>query len=408
MDELKKLIEALGRAFEEFKAENDKRIKELEKGKADPILAEKVEKINKDLSEISALKKQLEMLETAVARGNFPGGGNAAAQKVLGEHKAAFEKYFRKGGEANLEAARALQVQANLSTLSDPDGGVLVVPPEMESTIDRVAGTVSAMRRLATVMAISTDTHKKLVNQGGATSGWVAEKGSRAETDTPTLKEIAINTKEIYAMPYATQALLDDSRVDIAAWLAGEVVIEFAEEEGAAFISGNGVEKPKGLQAYTTIANASYSWGNVGYIASGHASLLNSADKLLDLQHALKAVYRNGAAWLMNDNTVLTIRKFKDGEGRYLWVPGLKENAPDTLLGKPVEIDDNVADIGAGAYPIWWANWKRAYLIVDRLGIRVLRDPYTAKPYIAFYTTKRVGGGIIMYEAIKAMKIAAS
>lgn len=206
-------------------------------------------------------------------------------------------------------------------------------------------------------------------------------------------------------MPYATQELLDDSALDIAAWLADEVSIEFQEEEGAAFITGSGVGDPKGIASYTFAANASYTWGSVGYIAGGHASLLNSADKLIDLQHALKSVYRNGAAWLMADSTLGKIRQLKDGEGNYLWRPGLAEGAPDTLLGKPVEIDDNVDAIGANKYPVFFANFKRAYMIVDRIGVRVLRDPYSAKPYVAFYTTKRVGGGIVMYEAIKALKI---
>lgn len=404
MEELKKTITALGKAFEEFKAENDKRLKEIQaKGGADPLLTEKVEKINAEISKISDMKKQLEAMETAIARGALPGGGGIVDKAKI-EHKAAFEKWFRKGIDAGL---RDLEIKASASTLSDPDGG-FTVPEEMSATIDRVAGVVSAMRRLCTVQTIGTDTYKKLVSKGGASSGWVAEKGSRAETDTPTLAEIAINTKELYAMPYATQALLDDSRVDIAAWLANEVSIEFAEEEGLAFIEGDGVGEPKGLEAYSTITNGSYAWGYIGYVPTAQTATFTSADKLIDLQHALKSVYRNGAAFLMNDTTLGHIRKFKDGQGQYLWRPGLEPGAPDTLLGKPVETDDNVADIGAGAYPIYFANWKRAYLIVDRFGIRVLRDPYTAKPYIAFYTTKRVGGGIVMYEAIKALKVSAS
>ena len=405
MDELKKMIEAIGRAFEQFKAENDTRIKQIEaKGHADPILAEKVEKINADLSAMSEMKRQMEAIETAVARGQFPGGGSSEVNKVKAEHKAAFEKFFRKGIDDGLHD---LEVKASASTLSDPDGG-FTVPEEVDKAIDRVQGTMSAMRRLATVRSISTDTYKKLVGQGGASSGWVAEKGTRAETDTPTLKEIAINTKELYAMPAATQTLLDDSSIDIGAWLADEVGIEFNDEEGDAFISGNGVEKPKGIAAYSMITNASYEWGKVGYVAGGHASLLNNLDKLIDIQHALKTSYRNGASWLMNDSTCGVIRKFKDGDGQYIWRPGLIEGAPDILLGKPVEYDDNLDDIGAGKYPIFYANFKWAYLIIDRLGTRVLRDPYTSKPYVLFYTTKRVGGGIVMYEAIKAFKIAAS
>lgn len=402
--ELKETIQALGKAFDAFKAENDARLKEIEKkGVADPLLTEKVDKINADIAQISALKKQLDTLETAVAQGQFPGGGKNELDRVKAQHKDAFAKFFRKGAEGGL---RDLEVQAGLSTLSDPDGGFLV-PEDYEQAIDRVALSVSAMRRLATVRTIGTDTYKKLVNQGGASAGWVGEKGARAETNTPTLTEIAINTKEIYAMPAATQTLLDDSRVDIAGWLADEVSIEFSEQESEAFINGNGVEQPKGIAAYTMTPNASYVWGKVGYITSGNASLVNDLDKLIDLQHALKPVYRNGAAWLMNDATLATIRKMKDGDGNYIWVPGLKDGAPDTLLGKPVEIDDNVDDIGANKYPIFFANFKRAYLIIDRQGVRVLRDPYTTKPYVLFYTTKRVGGGIVMYEAIKALKVSA-
>ncbi len=402
MEELKRLIEDIGKAFEQFKAENDARIKKIEAGgNVDPLLVEKVERINKDLSAISAMKKQLEAIETAVARAQFPGGGRIVDPDKLA-HAKAFEKWFRKGVDDGL---RNLEIKAAASTLSDPDGG-FTVPEEVDAAIDRVAQTVSAMRRICTVRAISTDTYKKLVNKGGTTSGWVAEKGSRAETDTPSLAEIAINTKEIYAMPAATQMLLDDSRVDIGAWLADEVSIEFNEEEGQSFIAGDGVAEPHGIAAYTMVANASYAWGKVGYIAGGHVSLLNDANKLFNLQHALKPVYRNGASWLMNDTTLLTIRLFKDGEGRYMWLPGLLPGAPDTLLGKPIEIDDNVDDIGTNKYPIFFANFKRAYLIIDRLGTRVLRDPYTSKPYVLFYTTKRVGGGIVMYEAIKAIKIA--
>ena len=399
--ELKETIESIGRAFEQFKAENDARLKEIEKkGHADPLLAEKVEKINAEISAISDLKKHIEAVDKAVSRSILPGGGSGETQ-VKADHKAGFEKFFRKGTEAGL---RDLEIQAGLSTLSDPDGGFLV-PEEMEATIDRVAGAVSAMRRISTVMNIGTDVYKKLVNQGGAASGWVGEKASRDETAAPKLAEIAINTKELYANPAATQKTLDDARIDIGAWLADEIVIEFAEQEGEAFIKGNGVEQPKGLDAYTKVANASYAWGKIGYIAGGHASLLNSADKLIDLQGALKSVYRQGALWLMNESTQCVVRKFKDGEGNYLWRPGLLEDAPNTLLGKPIEIDDNVADIGAGTYPIYYGNFKRGYLIVDRFGIRVLRDPYTNKPYVHFYTTKRVGGGVVMYEAIKALKI---
>jgi HK97 family phage major capsid protein len=407
-DELKKTIEAIGKAFEEFKAENDQRIADLAKDKNDPLLAEKIDKINAELTELKNLKTELAALDKYVSRIGAPEGGGSSTDGVKTEHKKAFEAWFRKGGDDRLEAVKKLQVEAGLSTLSDPDGGYIVAPPEFDQAIDRVAGTISVMRQLATVRTIGVNEYKKIVNQGGASSGWVAEKEDRSENDTPTLKQITINMKEVYAEPGATQLALDDSYMDLASWLADEVSIEFAEQEGEAFITGDGVANPRGIAGYDFVANSSYSWGNVGYVAGGHATLLNNADKLIALQHALKSVYRTGASFLMNDATCEKIRTLKDGEGNYIWRPGLLEATPDTLLGKPVAYDDNVADIGAGAYPLFFGNFKRAYLILDRMGIRVLRDPYTSKGNVLFYTTKRVGGGIIMWEAIKALKIATS
>jgi HK97 family phage major capsid protein len=400
--DLKDIITDLGKTFEEFRAENDKRMKELEANRNDPLLAEKVDKINAEISKIDEMKKQVDALETVAGRGAF-GGGHTELDQAKAEHKAAFEKWVRKGVDAGL---RDLEFKADLSTLSDPDGGFLV-PEEVETEIERVAETVSAMRRISKVMTIGTGTYKRLINKGGASSGWVGEKGSRTGTNTPDLVEIAINTKELYANPPATQTVLDDSTINIEQWLANEVAIEFNEQEADAFINGNGVERPKGIAAYSMVANASYAWGKVGYVASGEASAFTDADKLTDLQRVLKSVYRNGALFLMNDATQAHVRKFKDGEGNYLWRPGLAADAPNTLLGKPVEIDDNIDDIDTNKYPIFFGNFKRAYLIVDRTGLRVLRDPYTNKPYVNFYTTKRVGGGIVMYEALKALKVSA-
>jgi len=411
MAELKETIDAIGRAFETFKTENDQKIKALEaKGTVDPILTEKVEKINADITRLNDVKAQVEALETRVGRMAIGtgGGGTTEVDQTKAEHKAAFENWFRKGGENNLAAVRDLQVRAGLSTLSDPDGAYLIAPPEFDKAIDRVAGTVSVMRNLATVRSIGTNTYKKIVNMGGAGSGWVAEKESRSETSTPTLKEIAINMKEVYAEPGCTQISLDDSVIDLASWLADEVSVEFAEQEGEAFVTGDGSSRPHGIAGYTMITNANYAFGKVGYVPGGHATVLDSTDKLIDLQHALKATYRNGASWLLNDLTCAAIRKLKDGNGDYIWQPGLAASVPDLILGKPVAYDDNVASIGAGAFPIFFANFKRAYLILDRMGIRILRNPYSSPGNIMFYCTKRIGGGIISFEAIKALKISVS
>jgi HK97 family phage major capsid protein len=320
-------------------------------------------------------------------------------------HSDAFGAYFRKGMEPQ-SGMRELEVKAGLTTQSDPDGGYLV-PTQMEDTIDRVLGTVSAIRGISRVINVSTSEYKKLVNMAGSGSGWVGEEESRPQTATPTLREIAISVMELYANPASTQTALDDARIDVAQWLADELSITFAEKEGAAFVSGDGVKKPRGILQYPTVDNGSYSWGNLGFVVSGAAAAFAStapADALISLYYALRPGYRNGASFLTSDAVLGTIRKFKDGQGNYLFTPPQNEAAPATLLGKPIVTDDNMPALGANAFPVAFGNFQRAYLIVDRQGIRVLRDPYTNKPNVMFYTTKRVGGGVVNFEALKLLK----
>lgn len=408
MSEVAQKIDALGRAFDEFKAANDERLKQVEKnGHADPLLAEKVDKINAAVTDLSKEKDRLDKIEAALNRGEFGGGGNGEQDKAKAEHAKAFDTYFRKGRDAGL---RDLEVNAKLTTQIDEDGG-FIVPEEVDSQIERVLGTMSAMRRLARVQPVGSSTFKKLVNAGGTSSGWVGEEEARPETNTPKLKGLEFPAKELYAEPATTQTMLEDGMLDVAAWLAEEVGIEFSEQEGSAFITGDGTAKPRGILSYTTVANASYEWGKLGYILSGAAGAFaasNPSDKLIDLVHALKSGYRMNAAWLMNDLTLAEIRKFKDGNDNYLWRPGLLEGAPDTLLGKRVEIDDNMPDVGANSLSIAFGDFRRGYIITDRRGSRVLRDDLTDKPNVKFYTTKRVGGGVQNFEAIKLMKFAAS
>ena len=403
------LIEASNGVFEEFKAANDERLKQLEKtGSEDVVTAEKVEKIN---ATITALETAISEQSQALARASL-GAGGEAGDPDKAAHAKAFNKFFRRGIDDGL---RELEVNAALSSDSDPDGG-FTVPEQMESTIDRVLGTVSAMRGMARVIPIGAATYKKLVNVGGASSGWVGERGSRSETSTPELRAIVINSQELYAEPAATQTMLDDSFMDIEGWLADEVSIEFAEQEGAAFITGNGINKPKGILAYDTVANGSYAFGKVGLINSGASGAFpylsgstigHDANTLIDLVHALKQGYRNNANFLMNDTALGSVRKLKDKDGNYVYQASLREGSPETLLGKPVQTDDNMPDISANSLSIAFGDFQRAYTITDRVGVRVLRDPFTNKPYVLFYTTKRVGGGITNFEALKLMKFAA-
>ncbi len=263
------------------------------------------------------------------------------------------------------------------------------------------------MRGLARIVTLTSgDTLKLLVGQGGANAGWVSEREARPETATPKLSEIALSSGEIYANVAATQRVLDDPQFDIAQWIADESNIAFSEAEGAAFITGDGTGKPKGFLDYAKVANGSYAWGKLGFVASGNAGAL-TGDGLIDFYHGLKSGYRTGAAFIMSDATVAAVRKLKDGQGNYLWQPSVVVDVPPTLLGKPVVTDDNMPQIAGNAFPIAFGNWQRGYTILDRFGTRILRDPYTNKPYVMFYITKRVGGAVTNFEAIKLLKISA-
>lgn len=403
-----KVFNDLRIAVEAMKEAHEKDLADIRKGLGDVVQAEKVDRINTDVGKLQAELDRINTVLAAVRAG--AGVGNAVLSPEKREHARAFESFFRKGAEAGL---RELEVKAAARTDSDPDGGY-VVPDQMEQTIDRVLSTVSAIRGIASVITISSGSYKKLVGQGGATAGWVGERQTRTETNTPTLAELAFQPMELYANPAATQTLLDDARVPIEQWLADEVSITFAEKEGLAFVSGDGVLQPRGFASYTMIADASYAWGKIGYTVSGIAAALsdsshNGADAITDLVYSLKQGYRTNARFVMNRKTQAAVRKLKSKtEELYLWQPSIQAGQPATILGYPVTDDDNLADIGASTYPIWFGDFRRGYLIVDRAGIRVLRDPFTNKPYVHFYTTKRVGGGVQNFEAIKALKIATS
>jgi len=394
------IIAEMQQTFQAFKDERDKELADIKKGLADCVQTEKVERIN---AEIGTLTTAINDAKAALDALRVGGGGSQPIDADVRAHSDAFNRWFRRGGDP--EALKQLQMKAKLTTQSDPDGGFLV-PTEMEGTVDRVLATVSAMRGLARVVQVSSDEYSKLVNLGGTTSGWVGEEEARASTSTPTLSKITIAAGEIYAEPVTTQRMLDDGIVDVAAWLADEVSVEFAEEEGLAFISGNGVNKPRGILAYDTVANASYAWGKLGFTVTGAAAAFATskpADAIIDLFYSLKAGYRNGASFLTSDAVLGTIRKFKGSDDNYLWSPPTVD-MPATILGKPVETDDNMSALGANAFPVAFGNFQRGYLITDRKGITVIRDDITSKGNVKFYTTKRVGGGVVNFEAIKLLK----
>lgn len=383
------------RAFEDFKETNEQRLSEIERrSSADVLTNDKLARIDKALDQLSVKQQRLPI-----------GGGGGVSSAAALQHKSAFDAYVR-GGEAG--GLKALEGKA-LSVGSDPDGGYLV-PDETETTINRALKDISPIRAIAGVRQVSGSVYKRPFAISGLDTGWVGEAAARAETATPTLSELSFPTMELYAMPAATASLLDDSAVNIDEWLAEEVRIAFAEQEGTAFVSGDGVNKPKGFLTYPTVANASWTWGNIGTLATGTAGAFpasDAGDVLIDLVYAVKAGYRANAHFVMNRATQAQVRKLKDGDGTYLWQPSAEPGQAPTLMGFPVAESEDMPDIGADSLSIAFGDFRRGYLIVDRVGIRVLRDPYSAKPYVLFYTTKRVGGGVQDFDAIKLLKFGA-
>ncbi|MEL6873501.1 MAG: phage major capsid protein, partial [Pseudomonadota bacterium] len=324
------------------------------------------------------------------------GSGSTVA---VSEHGAAFEGYVRKGAESGL---RDLEAKA-LSVGTDTDGGYLV-PSETEGAINTAMRAMSPIRAIATVRQVSGSVFKKPFAVSGAETGWVGETDIRPETGSPALAELAFPTMELYAMPAATQALLDDSAVDIDQWISDEVRAAFAEQESAAFVAGDGINKPRGFTDYDTVDNGAWSWGSIGTVKSGAAGAFaatDPADALIDLIYAVKASYRANASFVMNRSTQAAVRKLKDSDGHYIWQPASAPGQAPSLLGFPVVEAEDMVDMAPDAPAIAFGDFRRGYLIIDRVGIRVLRDPYSSKPYVLFYTTKRVGGGVQDFDAIK-------
>lgn len=336
--------------------------------------------------------------EVAVVRPHLSGA------RIADPAKAAFvDGYLRRGSEVELKS---------FSGAVAADGGY-AVPKEIDAIIDATLKGISPIRSIANVVRVGSAGYRKLVTQNGVTSGWASETATRPETATPTFNEIVPSFGELYANPAATQAMLDDAAFDVEGWLASEIATEFAKAEGAAFVNGNGTNKPRGfLQAPTAVtSDATRPFGTLQYIASGAAGAFvasNPQDKLVELVHALRAPYRQGASWVMNASTLSTIRKFKTTDGAFIWQAGIAAGQPDTLLGYPVVEAEDMPDIAANSLSIAFGNFKAGYLIAERSETNILRDPYSNKPYVHFYATKRLGGAVTNSEAIKVMKFAAT
>lgn len=397
-------IAKIASAFELFKAKNDERLAEIEKkGSSDVVTTEQVDKINAEITRLSEIQAEL---QKKAARPSIGRDGKEITPEAKA-HKDAFSQFLRKGTDQGLKDIE----QKALSMATGADGA-FTLPEEIDRMVQDLVKETSPIRSIANVVTVGTSDYKKLVNLHGTASGWVGETAARPETNTPQFAEIAPPMGEVYANPAASQVMLDDSFVDVESWLAGEIALEFAKAEGAAFISGNGTNRPRGFlagSAPVATADGARAFGVLQYIASGQASALpTSADVYLNMVYALKAAHRQGANWVIARAVLAEIRKLKDTTNQYLWAPGLGDGQPATLLGFGITEAEDMPAVAANAFPVAFGNFRAGYTIVDRPTGISLRDPFTNKPYVMFYTTKRVGGALVDSEAIKVLKIAIS
>jgi HK97 family phage major capsid protein len=433
--EIKDLLVEQQKAFDAFKAANDSRLAQVEKGAEDAVTADEVKKINDALDgiadKIKEARARQDEMEARLNRPGATGGGDATEAKAITdfnmqralsaaakqrpapspldtdgyrEYLSAFNAYVRRGPDESWGDAE----RKALSVGQDPAGGYLVTPDMSGRMVSKIFES-SPIRQIASVQTISTDSLEGALDLDEAAAGWVGETGSRSETGTPDVGEWKIPAHEQYAAPKVTQKLLDDTAINIEQWLADKVSGKLARSEATAFVTGNGVLKPRGFLDYPTAAtaDASRAWGTVQHVATGTSggwgTAPNGSDKLVDLVHSLKAAYRSGAVFVMNRATVGSIRKLK-ADNQYIWLPSMIAGQPSSLIGYGVTEAEDMPDVGADSLSVAFGDFRAGYQIVDRQGVRTLRDPYTAKPYVVFYTTRRVGGALLDSEAIKILK----
>ena len=357
-------------------------------------------------SRLQQQEERLTMLDRKSLKTSRPALAAAADQGA--PHQKAFEAYVRTGDDDGL---RGLELEGKaLNTAVAGDGGYLVDPVTADNIASVLASTAS-IRAIANVVNVEATSYDVLIDHGDVGSGWATETGSVTETGTPSIERIAIQLHELSALPKASQRLLDDSAFDIEAWLAGRIADKFARAEADAFIYGDGVDKPTGFLTHPNVANDSWAWGSLGYVAtgtSGDFDATNPADAIVDLVYSLDAEYRSGATFVMNSKVAGAVRKMKDLDGRFLWSDGLAAGEPARLMGYPVLIAEDMPDIAADATPIAFGNFAAGYTVAERPDTRILRDPFSAKPHVLFYATKRVGGDVSDFAAIKLLKLSVS
>ena len=408
MEDVKKAIDTIGSRFEEFKKVNDQRLAEIEKrGAASAATEEKLAKIEADLSAAQAVKEQVDRIETALKRAPMGAEGKSVEDmETEAKHREALTSYMRTGDVSKLNSM-ALEGK-DLTVQNDTEGGYLVTA-DMSGRISQIIFETSPVRSVASVQSISTDALEGLFDDTEAGAEWVGETTAPTNTTTPTLGQWRIPVHEMATKPKATNKLLEDASINVEQWLSGKVANKFARTESTAFVTGDGANKPRGFLSYAASSTADvYERGTIGQVETATASTV-AMDDIIELTYAIKGDYRARARFAMNRGTFAVVRKLKDAvDGQYLWQPSTQVGQPATLMGIPTIEFNDMPDVADSALVMALADWGMAYQIVDRLGISTLRDPFSSKPYVEFYTRRRVGGAVVNFDAIKLLKVKAA
>lgn len=421
MQDIKSVADAIDKiatAFEEYKSTNDKRLDAINAGSGTAEFEEKLAKIEGDISQLEDIKAKLEKVETKVSRpGAFDGKKQEGESREQAEYRGAFLDWMRAPTDTGLQQKaanayrKAIETKATQAVTSTGSAGGFALPEIIEREIARLSVDISPIRQIATVRMVGSPDYKELFDINGAGFEWVGETGTRSQTDTPDLAEVAPTFGTASAKPQASEESLDDLFFDVESWLTMSAAEAIAQGEGAAFVSGNGTNKPTGFLTGTPVstADSSRAFGVLQYVASGQAAAMpTSLDKLYDVVYALRARYRNNARWLTSKLVLASMRKYKDADNNYLWQPSLIVGQPSTFMGYAVNEAEDMPAVAANAFPVAFGDFREGYLIADRVGMRITRDEITTPGFVKFYVRKRVGGKIRNSEAIKLLKIATS